>query len=426
MIKKVNLLLEGNYVLPDSSLEYGQIRVVDGMIKEIGKDLGTADVVFPEHFKIYPGFIDIHVHAREYALPPDHSDEDVKQWEQVLEKEDYISVCAAAVNGGVVAFADMPNNPFPPDSPVYYSTKARVAAESCSIDHVIYALLTPKSEPFGDIPYKGYTHDISRKGIRAIFRRFASESYMPLLVWHCENANIISKHPDRPAEAEERDVEMILDLSAKHKIPVHIAHVSSAKSLESITSAKLSGVAVTCETTPTYLYFSRQNINSFKNRKIIRMKPPLRTEYDRQRMLDGLVTGDIDCLATDHAPHTLKDKRAGAFGIPLLDHYTNFVGWLMQNGVPRKRILETCCEFPGEFIGGYTGGRFGKIKVGYAGSFTVVEKRSVEEVMHEPLKLETKCGWSPFEGVVLGDKYVLCAAETIVRGMRMKMYQESI
>ncbi|MFH1064756.1 MAG: amidohydrolase family protein [Candidatus Woesearchaeota archaeon] len=420
MIQSSNMLLEGEYRLPDGSSEYGQIHVVDGLIKQIGKDIGTATAVFPENFKIYPGFIDIHVHAREYALPPSPSEDQIREQERMLDKEDYASVCAAAVNGGVVAFADMPNNPYPPKDPVSYSTKASLADYRCTIDHVLYALLTPKSEPFGNIPYKGYTHDMKRKEIRGLFRRFSCESYMPLLVWHCENSNIISKDPERPAEAEIYDVDKIMNLSAKFKVPVHISHVSSAKALDMIVEAKCSGVSVTCETTPSYLYFSDENLKGMKNRRMIQMKPPLRTEYDRQRMMDGLMRGDIDCLATDHAPHTVKDKKEGAFGIPLLDNYTGFVGWLLQNGILRKRILEACCEFPGKFIGRYIGDRFGKIKVGYVGSFTVVEKCYAEEVRNAPPKIETKCGWSPFEGVVLGDKYVLRAAETIVRGVRMK------
>ncbi|MBW2971524.1 hypothetical protein KY359_00680, partial [Candidatus Woesearchaeota archaeon] len=107
-----------------------------------------------------------------------------------------------------------------------------------------------------------------------------------------------------------------------------------------------------------------------------------------------------------------------AFGIPLEDHYTNVVGWLLQNRVGRDRIVKMCCEFPGKFMERYTGARFGRIEPGYVGSFTVVEEMDVGNLIDGCFtdNLQTKCGWSPFKGMVLGEGSVSFARQTIVRG----------
>jgi dihydroorotase len=235
---------------------------------------------------------------------------------------------------------------------------------------------------------------------------------------HCENQGIVAQRSYRPAEAEIADIGFMLEMAHRYKLRMHFAHVSTAGGLELIAQAKRQGMKVTCETAPHYLYFTEDNVGGFTQHKNIFMKPPLRKEKDRLRLLEGIVNGEIDCIATDHAPHTLEHKAAGQFGIPMLDNYTHFVGWLMQHGVKEKRILELCCEFPGDFIGRYTDERHGQIRKGYVGSFTVVGTKSLMDLNDEPIK--TKCGWSPFEGAELGNKYLLYANSTIVRGVPLK------
>ncbi|MBW2971823.1 dihydroorotase family protein, partial [Candidatus Woesearchaeota archaeon] len=355
MISSGSMLLEGDYVTPEGRVEHGQIRVVDGKIEAVGPVLGKPDVSYGKDLLIYPGFIDIHVHAREYPRPPESRPDDVAVWRRQLMKEDFTNMCHTAVAGGVVAFAAMPNDPAPyaPTTRELYDAKKELAARECYIDHVVYALLEPDSVPFEGtgVPYKLYTHDVSIGQMRRVFQNFAGSGC--LIALHCENRKIISDSPTRPESAEIRDVSAVLDLSASYSVPVHIAHVSTGKSLELIVQAKKSGVQVTCETTPTYLLLSEERVKNLPNSGIITMKPPLRSEEDRLMLLNGLLLGKIDCLATDHAPHTLEDKNVGAFGIPLEDHYTNVVGWLLQNRVGRDRIVKMCCEFPGKFMERY-------------------------------------------------------------------------
>ncbi len=418
MVEAGSCMIEGKYLDQDFSFKQGQIKVVDGKISDVGESLGDADISYSDEYLIFPGFIDIHVHARDFFVPKGSRHELEEAYDSHTRKEDYVSVSRAAINGGVVAFADMPNNPFPPKDSESYVDKRMLAGHKCSVDSVIYSLLTPASRPFADVPYKLYTHDFSKSEIRTLLNHFAGIEYDPVIAVHCENNAEVKRHHLRPASAEIKDVEYILDLASKFKLSVHIAHVSAAKSLDMIVSAKQSGVKVTCETTPTYLFFSKENKDQFRNRKLLTMKPPIRTEYDRQRLLEGVMDGEIDYLATDHAPHTLEDKKKGAFGIPLIDHYTAFVGWLMQTGVSDKIVCSMCCENPGLFVGRYLGENFGKIKKGYIGSFTVLGKKDPAPISSADVR--TRCAWSPFDGAFLGDDYSLYAHDTIVRGVPLK------
>ncbi|MBW2964789.1 amidohydrolase family protein [Candidatus Woesearchaeota archaeon] len=436
MVESGNLLIEGYYAAPDGKKVHGRILVRDGVIAAVGKEVprsfGTdvKHVLCRDDVTVLPGFIDIHVHARQYALPDDPTPKDRAVHESHLLKEDFGTASRAAINGGVVAFADMPNNPNPPVDRKSYDSKSALLRKEGMLDRFIidcltYALLQKQSVPFGSVPYKLYTHDLHQKEIRDIFRALSVPAklngrahYTPIVVAHCENKRVIEKDKSRPAAAETRDIGTILDFSKQFKIPVHIAHVSTGAGLDMIVAARGSGVKVTCETTPTYLFFSSEHRELYHARDNLFMKPPLRSEKDRRRLLKGVFAGEIDVLATDHAPHTLADKAAGAFGIPMLDNYTNFVGWLMQEGVSLESVLRMCCVNPGGFMERFTGERYGVIAPGYVGSFTVVGKKRPEEIMSEPLF--TKCGWSPFENTALGHDYLLYAHETVVRGRPLK------
>ncbi len=418
MVDEGNMIVEGKYLDPLGVMKYGQISIEGGMIDAVGRRSGIADLRFGDDFVILPGFIDIHVHGRQFALPWRPDADTIEKYQEMLKKETFSTVCDAAVNGGVVAIGLMPNDPVPPSRPESYRAKELLAGRECTIDHVLYALMTEDVEPFGDVPYKLYTHDFSQRAIRDMLQRFASLDYDPLICVHAENRQVLSLDDTRPAEAEVRDVGFVLDLADKHGLSVHFAHVSTARGLDLIVQARRQGTKVSCETAPHYLYFTKESAKGVPNSDYIFMKPPLREDADRERLLEGVVSGEIDCIATDHAPHTPEQKDAGAFGIPVLDNYTHFVGWLLQNRVSERRVIEACCGWPGRFVGRYTGGRYGSISEGSVGSLVVLGRKGQDGLAHEPVK--TKCGWSAFQGAKLGDDYLLYANTTIVRGVPLK------
>jgi dihydroorotase len=116
-------------------------------------------------------------------------------------------------------------------------------------------------------------------------------------------------------------------------------------------------------------------------------------------MLEALRDGTLDYLATDHAPHTLAEKARGASGQPHLDTYGAFVTWLiLEQRFTPERIAAVCSANPGAFVNPYTAPkRFGHIAPGYVGSLTVLNFARPVTVRRDDL--QTKCGWSPFEGV---------------------------
>ena len=164
-------------------------------------------------------------------------------------------------------------------------------------------------------------------------------------------------------------------------------------------AAKKNGLRVTCGVTTHHLFFDGSQITP-ENGGLMQMNPPLRRAGDREAMLAGLRDGTLDYLATDHAPHTLEENAAGISGQPHLDTYGAFVTWLIteQQFTP-QRIAEVCSANPGRFVNPYTAPRkFGLIEPGYTASLTVLNMQRPKLVQRDDLK--TKCGWSPFEGMV--------------------------
>jgi dihydroorotase len=152
------------------------------------------------------------------------------------------------------------------------------------------------------------------------------------------------------------------------------------------------------------------------NRKRLQVNPPIRSAEDREAMIKGLRQGDIDFLATDHAPHTKEEKEQGVSGIPHLDTYGLFVSWLMreQNFTPQE-IVRACSFNPGNFVNNFSKIKYGKIAKGFAGSLTVLDSDHPTKV--EAKNLKTKCAWSPFERVTFPGKIIY----TIIKGKIHKL-----
>jgi dihydroorotase len=151
--------------------------------------------------------------------------------------------------------------------------------------------------------------------------------------------------------------------------------------------------------------------------RLLQVNPPIRqTKENRLALIEALKNGDIDYLATDHAPHTVAEKEKGVSGMPHLDTYGPVASWLMKehNFTPQE-IARVCSFNPGQFMNQFTNVKYGKIEPGFAGSLTVLD-------MNKPIKIEksmlkTKCGWSPFEGIQFPGRVVY----TIVRGKVYKL-----
>ena len=391
----------------------GQVAIEDGIIAAVGQGLGRAAHVFPESCLIFAGMGDVHIHARE----------DVTGRE--CHKETFATASAAALHGGVVHVADMPNNPAAPIDDASYAVKERlVAAAELPVVFTLYAGIGPNTRPLTrTVPYKAYmgpsVGDLFFTSLDDLDRTLAH--YRGRAVsFHCEDPLLLDQHRGaathelrRPPECELSATRFALLMIEKYGLQGKLCHYSVGTGLPLIKEARQRGLAVTAEVTPHHLFFDTEQITA-SNRGWMQMNPPLRSPADREILLAALRDGCIDYLATDHAPHTLSEKERGVSGQPHLDTFGPFVTWLLiEKGFTPERVAAVCSANPGAFVNPFRSDKHGRLLPGYVGSLTVLDLKRPTLVRREELR--TKCGWSPFEGMTFPGS----VAGVFVRGRRV-------
>jgi len=387
---------------------------------------------------IFPGFIDLHVHAREYPRPETADAQALGRWAAACKKETFFTAGRAAINGGVTLFAAMPNDPEPPDNPVTYARKIEVSKSSgCPV--ILFGSVTRSSEPWADIPYKVYL-DVEPSAVS--FTKWSdletALSRYPgrRIFFHAEDPEILDKLRGqkarwkiRPPEAEVSAVRKILELTAKFGLHTHVCHVSTEKTVRMIQDCnRMSSDKVSCEVTPHHLFFSIQDSRvlsaqsgNVPKSEFLECNPPLRSEADRRFLLNALKEGTVDILASDHAPHTLEDKRQGAPGMPHLDTLGAFAGWLINEcGFSVQRVAQVLSTAPAELLRNDLNRPHGVIEPAATASFTLLDLSGTTLIQGDTIKdrgpLETLCRWSPFDSIPLP----ATVQGTIVRGKQYR------
>lgn len=408
----------------------------------IGIDPTTGTIVSAENVAepgsqntlLFPGFIDAHVHAREYPKPDDTDPDALAKWEAACRKEVFASAGEAAINGGVTLIAAMPNDAVPPDDARRYSEKARITASS-PCPAMLFACVTAESEPWADLPYKVYL-DPARSAVSfdnwSDLERTLGRYKGRRVFFHAEDPEVLRQSATggprwrtRPPEAEVSAVRRILELTAKFDLKSHICHISTEKAVMLLQNYNRNAEdKVTCEATPHHIFFSvvdgrptSPGCEVIPNADLLECNPPLRTEHDRAFLLDALKSGAVDMLASDHAPHTLEDKRNGAPGMPHLDTLGPFAGRLLtEAGFTPERIAQILAAVPGQLFSQDLDVPHGIIAPGYAASFTELDLGRETIVDQAGIKnrgpFKTRCGWSPFAGF----SFPAFVGATIVRG----------
>lgn len=405
-------LLEGD-LIESTGRARSRLRICreSGTILERGDLPGDPDVIWGEGVIVCPGFIDIHVHCRD---DPGGSQR---------HKEDYSSASEAAIQGGVVLVGDMPNNPDPPCDLESYLSKRNLADERSIIDVVLYGLLIRGGTPFrDDIPWKCYfgpsVGDVDSWGdstVEEVLAPFGGQ----MVMFHAEDPAILARCSEkatheqrRPAEAEVEAIRTILKTCRALDIHAHIAHLSTADGLALIEQAREQGQTVTTEVTPHHLAFDSENRDQFECGDWLQMNPPLRTPRDRAILREGLICGAIDCLASDHAPHTIEENAAGSSGVPLLDTFGAFLCRLASEGIPWEVLVERASTTPAKIFSKFIDGQYGDLQVGSIASLTVLDLNQSWTI--ERSQVRSRAGWSPFEGTPFPGKVI----ETVIRGVR--------
>lgn len=290
------------------------ILVKDGKIAETGENLSfDGEIINAEGLYAIPGLVDMHVHLRDPGQ---------------TQKEDIITGCRAAAAGGVTSLLAMPNTTPATDSKEvveYILDKARTADArvyvAASITKGLKSLEPTDIEELKNAGAIALTDD-GRPVENTKLLSDAMEKaplYGMHIVAHCEdlfladggkiNEGEVSEKlgvKGIPAAAEDCGTAREIALAAALDVPVHICHVSTKTSVALIRDAKNRGVKVTAETTPHY--FSLTDRELLRGDADFRMNPPLRTIEDMDEIINGLLDGTIDAIATDHAPHTVEDK----------------------------------------------------------------------------------------------------------------------
>ncbi len=294
------------------------ILLIDGIISQIGKikieEDSSTKVIDLSGKHIVPGFFDMHVHLRE----PGREDE-----------ETVITGCNAAANGGFTGIACMPNT-----EPTIDSAEIINFIKKQSKDHLVDVevigaatlgrkgeIISPMAELF-EAGAVGFSDDgVAVKTAGILKRAFEySKMYNIPIIDHCEDETLAGGAmneglnstmlglPPIPSVAEELIVSRDILLSEYTGGKIHIAHLSTKKSVEMVREAKRKGIAVTAEATPHHFSLTDDSLKFYDTN--FKMNPPLRTKSDVDEILLGLKDGTIDCIASDHAPHSAEEKEA--------------------------------------------------------------------------------------------------------------------
>ena len=275
-------------------------------------------------YTVFPGFCDVHVHFREPGFSY---------------KETVAGGSTAAAYGGYTAVCTMPNLSPVPDSIEHLQQQLDIIARDACIHVIPYGSITvgengkEHSEMEKMAPFVVGFSDDGRGVADENMMREAMKTAKALgkpIVAHCEDMTLIKKggyvhdgayaaahgHIGISSESEWRQVERDLRLVAEIGCAYHVCHISTKETVALIRAAKAAGLDVTCETGPHYLVLDDSDLQEEGRFK---MNPPLRAAADREALLEGLVDGTIDMIATDHAPHSAEEKAKGlaksAFGI---------------------------------------------------------------------------------------------------------------
>jgi dihydroorotase len=386
-----------------------QIRFDDetGLILEVG-ELGVKkpDYVFSDDCLLFAGMGDVHIHAREDVSGKN------------CYKEDFTTAHAAMKNGGVCHAGDMPNNPISPVDNKSYEEKVRLG-EKAEGDMWFYAGIGPGTSPLSySVPYKVYMGpsigDLFFRDLPTLDQAL-SRYEGQWVSFHCEDPEILEEtknethhHERRPVRAEAVATRDAIGLIEKYKLKGKLCHYSSQKGLELVRAARARGVDISLEVTPQHLYFAIDELPEDLY-KPLQMNPPIRMKLDRETLLEALKKGEIQYLATDHAPHSKEEKAHGHSGLTGLDTYGPFVTWLIAEGLSPKIVAKISAENPGDFFNHFLpswkkitrvyenmGHGLGYLRPGFRANFTVLNLK--KPVLIEEKNLRTKVGHSPFTG----------------------------
>lgn len=379
----MRLTIKGGRIIdPQKGLDIvGDIYIEDGMVKQIGEGIKEGEIYDAEGKMVLPAFVDLHAHLREPGGEY---------------KEDLTTASQAGVAGGFCALFAMPNTSPPLDGKTqigYIKYKASsLPLYVFPVGALSKGMEGKEMPPIGELAEEGVMalsddgKPIQDSGLLRKVMLYA-KMFNLVVMLHCEDLSLsrggvmnegflATRMGLRgiPSSAEEVAVARAVILALETNCKTHIQHVSTKGSVELIRWGKKRGAPITCEATPHHLVLTEEMVEGYNTRA--KCNPPLRGEEDREALIEGLLDGTIDCIATDHAPHAREEWdgefESAPFGIsgletafPLL--YTHLVN---KGTIPLNLLVEKMTWAPARIMGL----DLGTIEVGKEANITVIDE----------------------------------------------------
>ncbi|MBA2840212.1 dihydroorotase [Methanococcus maripaludis] len=404
------VLLKNGKIVSENKITESDILIEDGIIQKIEKNIDySGEIIDLKGNYVFPGIIDSHVHFR-WGNP---------------EKEDFVSGSEAAIAGGIVYAIDMPNNTPPVTTKDIFYKKMREGNEQSKInlyfaygvtennylenveEAIFYKIFTVKS--VGDLFISDYSklREILDQNkifaIHAEHKNIISENSKKYKLNSFKNhCKIRSRESEIEAVKEVLEVLQKIDTESKNGPHVHFCHISVKEALDLIKSAKktFKNVKISVEISPHHLFLNSDMAEELKGYG--KFNPPLREKEDNLALLNGIIDGSVDIVATDHAPHVLNEKlnvvENCPSGIPGIETLVPLIMNLVNEGkisiFDAYRVLS---KNPSEIFKINN-----KIEVGNSANMTVVDMGEEYRISGKDFKSKAK--FTPFEGKTVKGK----------------------
>ncbi len=411
LIKEATIVNEGQEFIADLLIEDSRIAKIASHISASNNDC----IVHAGGCYLLPGMIDDQVHFREPGL---------------THKGTIASESRAAVAGGITSYMEMPNVSPATTSIDALEAKYLLAKDTSLANYSFYLgateanleqikALDPQRHCGVKVFMGASTGDLLVEHPQVLDDIFQHSP--TLIVTHCESSPIIANnikrlkqeklnisienhHVIRDENACFASSSYAVDLAKKHSAQLHVLHITTAKELSLFSPGPIAGKNITAEACVHHLWFNNKDYAALGN--LIKCNPAIKTEADQHALLQALHTGQIDIIATDHAPHTLAEKQADYFSAPaglplvesalltLLDHVKNkrfsmtqLVDKVAHNPAIRYKIKDR-----------------GYIREGYFADLVLIDPLQTTPTRHQDSRY--LCRWSPFHGHTFSSKIV--------------------
>ena len=407
----LNLLLKNGTVYYQGKMQKVDVLIQNGVVCKIDRDIQAdgCPVIDSSKFNIIPGLADVHVHLREPGFSY---------------KETILTGTKAAAKGGFTLVAAMPNlNPVP-DSAEHLKIELDRIEKNRVIKVLPYGSITVGEKGKELRNMAGMAKDViafsdDGKGVQ---NSEMMEKAMTVakglnkpIVAHCEVESLLNGgyihdgeyaklhgHKGISSASEYEEVIRDINLSEKTGCQFHACHISTKESVEAIRRAKAKGLKVSGETGPHYLAFTDMDLQESGNWK---MNPPIRSEEDRQALIKAVRDGTIECIITDHAPHSREEKSKGLAGssMGVVGLETSFAAvntYMVEKGyISFEKLVEVMSINPRKIFGLESG-----IQIGKPADITIVDPKAKWVVNPEEFISMGKA--TPFAGKTLTGKVI--------------------